>query len=291
MVTPLITMQIHSQASAWELFYITETLSTRCLAFLQFVKFMSWRKIYLILPPQVFNYRPTEGGGRERGDGAFLPRLNSPGVDRGTCQPRGGSFTEDNGGHQSLCEGDGALECFANAESNCFSDEFWHCLLIIGCFWFCFFCKSTGVILRVILHVPKSKLVYVNCTNCSIESKLYMIKTFQFIYISTLYNCCKCLTVNKNNKINITKTCHFPFKQNRTLTFRGPIPYTENNVLTKSSKVFAWDPVFGSLKRILMLKDRPKHFAHNSLLTEPWRSFMRDYSLQMHSSGLHTEDE
>ena len=31
-------MQIHSQASAWEFFYTTETLSSHCLAFLKIVK-------------------------------------------------------------------------------------------------------------------------------------------------------------------------------------------------------------------------------------------------------------
>lgn len=78
----------------------------------------SKQKLDLILSPQVFNYTTSEGGCHERGDGAFLPRFNSPGVDRGTRQPRNGTFTEDNRGNQSLCEGDGTIEHFASSELN-----------------------------------------------------------------------------------------------------------------------------------------------------------------------------
>lgn len=77
-----------------------------------------------MLSPQVFVHVTTEGGGRERGDGANLPRFNSPGVARGTRQPCSGSFTQDNGGYHSLCQGDSAIEYLTSSQSDSFFDKF-----------------------------------------------------------------------------------------------------------------------------------------------------------------------
>lgn len=80
--------------------YINYT-DTLCNSFLKcvqpFVELLSLQQTpHLILSPQDFNYATTEGGCHQRGDGAPLPRFDSPGVDRGTREARDGPSTEDN---------------------------------------------------------------------------------------------------------------------------------------------------------------------------------------------------
>lgn len=50
----------------------------------------------IMIVSQVPGYVTAEGGGSERGDGASLPGINSPGVDRRAHQPCNGPSAENN---------------------------------------------------------------------------------------------------------------------------------------------------------------------------------------------------
>lgn len=98
-----------------------------------------------------------------------------------------------------------------------------------------------------------------------------------FIYKTTLYNSCKCIKVNKDNKMNQQKKPLFFQAEPNTLTFTvscytALIPHTEKNSLTKAPKC---SPEIQSLVHKKYINDkrqnghRPKHFTNNSLSIEP----------------------
>lgn len=118
LVTPLITMQVHSKASGWDQSYNRSTSVTPPCKLLN-------KKTLSQHSSQDSDHITTEGGRLERGDDVPFPRCNSSGVDGGTRTSCNGTSTEDNRRDQSMCEGNGALKYYVSCiklRSACTSD-------------------------------------------------------------------------------------------------------------------------------------------------------------------------